>query len=252
MVLVIFRRRENKMKRLLMLCCLVLAGCGEPSGEDQSLDEIIEQVNASGTMTDEQVESLSKAWNHYLKGKSSITDKQNKILEEKRDLDAQWGLLIEEDRVEWLDLCGLTSITDKQAESLSKVGSPIDLCGLTALSDEQAKSLSRLKGLALDGLTTIPDDQAESLSEVPILILDGLTSITEEQAENLSEVGVLHLNGLTSITDAQAENLSRVAEKLFLNGLIAITNEQAKSLSKVGFLEISEACLPLIDKYKNQ
>jgi hypothetical protein len=196
------------MKRLLMLCCLVLAGCGEPSGEDQSLDEIIEQVNASGTMTDEQAESLSKAWKHYLKGKSSITDKQNKILEEKRDLDAQWGLLIEEDRVEWLDLCGLTSITDKQAESLSKVGSPIDLCGLTALSDEQAKSLSRLKGLALDGLTTIPDDQAESLSKVK---------------------GPLSLNGLTSITD-----------------------QQAKSLAKVDSLEISEACLPLIDKYKNQ
>ena len=196
------------MKRLLMLCCLVLAGCGEPSGEDQSRDEIIEQVNASGTMTDKQAESLSKAWNHYLKGKSSITDKQNKILEEKRDLAARWGLLIEEDRVEWLDLCGLTSITDKQAESLSKVGSPIDLCGLTALSDEQAKSLSRLKGLALDGLTTIPDDQAESLSKVK---------------------GPLSLNGLTSITD-----------------------QQAKSLAKVDSLEISEACLPLIDKYKNQ
>ena len=183
MVLVIFRRCENKMKRLLMLCCLVLAGCGEPSGEDQSLDEIIEQVNASGTITDEQAESLSKAWNHYLKGKSSLTDKQNKILEEKRDLNAQWGLLIEEDRVEWLDLCGLT-----------------------ALSDEQAKSLSRLKGLALDGLTTITDDQAESLSKVK---------------------GPLSLNGLTSITD-----------------------QQAKSLAKVDSLEISEACQPLIDKYK--
>ncbi len=207
MVLVIFRRCENKMKRLLILCCLVLAGCGEPSGEDQSLDEIIEQVNASGTITDEQAESLSKAWNHYLKGKSSITDKQNKILVEKRDLNAQWGLLIEEDRVEWLDLCGLTSITDKQAESLSKVGSPIDLCGLTALSDEQAKILSRLNGLAL--------------------------------------------NSLTSITDLQAESLSKV-ETLFLTGLISINDEQAKSLAKVDFFEISEACQPLIDKYKKQ
>ena len=147
MVLVIFRRCENKMKRLLMLCCLVLAGCGEPSGEDQSLDEIIEQVNASGT------------------------------------------------------------ITDEQAESLSKVGSPIHLCGLTAISDEQAKILSRLNGLAL--------------------------------------------NSLTSITDLQAESLSKV-ETLFLTGLIAINDEQAKSLAKVDFFEISEACQPLIDKYKKQ
>ena len=48
---VIFRGCENNMKRLLILIALVLAGCGD-SEPEQTPKEVIEQVNADGTITD--------------------------------------------------------------------------------------------------------------------------------------------------------------------------------------------------------
>nr|MCS5641824.1 hypothetical protein [Dehalococcoidia bacterium] len=88
------------MKRFLILIVLVLAGCGESDQEavqnsSQGLTpEVIEKVNATLTITDEQAKILSKVE----------------------------GVL---------DLNGLTSITDTQAENLSKVRS-IRLNGLTS------------------------------------------------------------------------------------------------------------------------
>jgi len=100
------------MKRFLILIVLVLAGCGE-----QSPEEMIKQVNSSGTISDEQAESLSKVMD--------------------------------------LDLNGLTSITDEQAGSSSKIYPGIlHLNGLNAITDKQAKSLSRVEHLYLNGLTS--------------------------------------------------------------------------------------------------
>ena len=192
------------MCRFLTLIVLFAAGCGgnnadqkkaiDVSNEEQ-LDALLVEISSRDKITVEQAESLSKAWNLYLKSKSSIKDKQKKLLEEKRDLNARRGMLTEEDRIEWLDLDNLTSITDEQAEILSKVRSPIHLCGLTELSDEQAKSLSRLTGVALDGLTTITDELAEILSKVKgPLYLNGLTSITDKQAESLRKVSALGIS----------------------------------------------------------
>ena len=114
------------MKRLLILIVVLLAGCGEsedliefgltddevlpesinePIVKQPSIDEIIKEVNASGAITDDQAESLSK--------------------------------------VEYLYLNGLTSITDEQAESLGKTGS-LELKGLTSITDTQAKSLRKI------------------------------------------------------------------------------------------------------------
>ena len=165
MVLVIFRANETNMKRLLMLLVLVFAGCGDPSGVELLPEEIISQVNASGRISDEQVETLSK-----VEGK--------------------------------LCLDGLTSITDSQAEILSKVGSRnFDANSLLATS--------QVGVLYLNGLTAITDQQAESLSKVKILSLNGLTCITDQQAESLGKVESLLLGGLTSITEAQTGSPSR-------------------------------------------
>ena len=43
-----------------------------------------------------------------------------------------------------LYLAGLTSITDEQAESLSKVEVSLHLAGLTSITDEQAEILSKV------------------------------------------------------------------------------------------------------------
>ena len=46
------------MKRFLILIMLVLAGCAE--SEEEAIERIKGEVNSSGTITDEQAESLSK------------------------------------------------------------------------------------------------------------------------------------------------------------------------------------------------
>ena len=59
---------------------------------------------------------------------------------------------------------------------------------LESISDKQAEILSKVNKLYLNGLTSITDAQAELLSEVEgELHLTGLTSITEKQAESLSK-----------------------------------------------------------------
>jgi hypothetical protein len=70
-----FRTKKNNMKRFLILIVLVLAGCGE-----QTPEEIIKQVNSSGTISDEQAESLSQLDDVNLDGLSSITDEQAESL----------------------------------------------------------------------------------------------------------------------------------------------------------------------------
>ena len=98
--------RLNKyILALLMITGLTVVGCSE-----QTLDEIVDEVNAAGRMMDAQAESLSQ--------------------------------------VKWLQLNGLTSITDAQAESLSKVRDLI-LTGVTSITDAQAESLSQVEMLIL-------------------------------------------------------------------------------------------------------
>ena len=62
-------------------------------------------------------------------------------------------------------------ITNNQAERLSKVQGFLVLTGLTSITDAQAESLSKVLGgwLSLDGLTSITDQQVESLSKVETL-----------------------------------------------------------------------------------
>jgi len=83
---------------------LVLAGC-EDSEPEQTPKEVIEQVNADGTITDQQAEILSTTKVLYVSGLKSISDRQAESLSQV---------------VETLMLNGLTSISDKQAEILSK------------------------------------------------------------------------------------------------------------------------------------
>ncbi len=96
---------------------------------DFDLLQIRNEVNSSGTISDEQAEGLSK--------------------------------------LKELTLPIIKSITDTQAESLSKVERL--LLGLTVITDEQAESLSRVKELVLPNLKSITDAQADSLSKVQTL-----------------------------------------------------------------------------------
>ena len=144
-----------------------------PATEQLSTGEIIMQVNASGKITDAQAEILSKITRFELR---EITDTS-----------------FQPTKSAWLELNGLTSMTDGQAESLSKVLT-LKLNGLTSITDAQAESLSRCWSLQLNGLTSITDAQAESLRKVRSgLVLNGLTTITDEQAESLAKVSSLFI-----------------------------------------------------------
>ena len=118
--------RLNKyILALLMITGLTVVGCSE-----QTLDEIVDEVNAAGRMTNAQAESLSQ--------------------------------------VKWLQLNGLTSITDAQAKSLSNVEQAVELNGLTSITYAQAESLSKVEiSVELNGLTSMTDVQAERLTHFP-------------------------------------------------------------------------------------
>ncbi|MAQ90436.1 MAG: hypothetical protein CMM03_11330, partial [Rhodopirellula sp.] len=126
------QKLTNTLLCFLTFLCL---GCGSDEPKQTSVG-LIQQINASGIITDAQAEFLSKVdgWLE-LNGLTSITDAQAEILSKMDDL----------------SLNGLTSITDAQAEILSKVKSKLSLTklslsGLTSITDEQAKSLSKVDG----------------------------------------------------------------------------------------------------------
>ncbi len=131
---------------------------------EQTPEEIIKEVNASGSMADRQADILSN----------------EKTSPEYRG-DTSFRLR-------------LTSITDAQAESLIRVRG-LCLDGLTSISDDQAKILgnvaphgNRGRSLSLNGLSSITDKQAESLSKLKDLSLEGLFSITDAQAKSLAKI----------------------------------------------------------------
>ena len=87
------------MKRFLILIVLVLAGCGNREPEQAatskvSIGEIVEQVNSSGMLTDQQADNLSRLYDRQFQ--------RNPFSQP-------------------LTVRGLTSITDRQADILSKV-----------------------------------------------------------------------------------------------------------------------------------
>ena len=222
------KQNRNTMKKCLAMMIVLLAGCGSIGEESRKkleleqqrkmdqvkLEKIQAKLKASGEFSDEDAEFLSRRFSQEL---YVVGD--------------------------------LKTITDRQAEILSKIKS-IRLNGLNSLTDAQAESLGKVDGLYLDGLTTINDQQAESLSQVKILNLSGLTSITDKQVKSLSNVRTLNLNRLKSITDAQAEELSKVFW-LELKGVESINESQAESLSKVKYLYVIRPCLEMVNQYKS-
>ena len=107
---------------LSMISSLLAVGCDDKQGPPkefihQTVGEIMEEVNATGTITDAQAEILSTV---------------------------EWGTSL--GRVEYITLNDLITITDAQAESLSKVDQ-LYLGGLTSITDAQAESLSKVETL---------------------------------------------------------------------------------------------------------
>ena len=135
-------------------------------------------------------------------------------------------------RVEWLDLSGLQSITDRQVGKLSKVDQHLFLNGIKHMTDAQAEMLSNVPSRGLGGLTSITDEQVETLMRHPPF--------------------AINLRNVSSITDAQAESLSRV-EYLDLSGLGDISVNQLQSLNRVGRgLELSLHCQKRIGEYRGK
>jgi hypothetical protein len=65
------------------------------------------------------------------------------------------------------------AMTDNQAEILCRKseGKSLSLPGFTSITDQQAESLSRFSQLQLNGLASITDEQAHGLSKVEVLFI---------------------------------------------------------------------------------
>jgi hypothetical protein len=90
----------------------------------------------------------------------------------------------------WLELNGLTELSDKAAEELSAYkGKCLKLNGLKELSASAAQSLAKYQGnMHLDGLSKLDDDAAEALSKHQgDLGLHGLRELSEVAADFLSK-----------------------------------------------------------------
>lgn len=163
----------------------------------------------------------------------SLTDKQAENLSKGGHIYLNW----------------LTNITDKQVETLCRWSYTwIELNWLKNITDKQAESLwKESRVVELNWLEKITDKQAEYLWKVEQHVsLNWLKSLTDKQAEELWGVTAISLNWLTNITDKQVENLLKTKKNsgsyacLELNWLTSITDKQATELAKVtGVLSLS-------------
>ena len=87
---------------------------------------------------------------------------------------------------DWLELNGLTSISDEVAGALSQQRGYLVLNGLTSLSDKAAEALGKHRGsLVLNGLTSLSDKAAKSLAQHrDDLSLAGMTELSEKAVQS--------------------------------------------------------------------
>jgi predicted DNA-binding WGR domain protein len=127
----------------------------------------------------------------------------------------------------WLELNGLSTLSDRAAASLATFGGLLSLSGITSLSNAGAAALARHGGLLrLDGLTTLTDSQAAALAgHREDLSLDSLTKLSDEAAGAFARhKGTLYLRGLTTLSDKAAASLSKHQGELYLDGLTTLSD----------------------------
>ena len=187
----------------------------------------------------EQVKDLTKSeyWTLTME-RSSITDEEMKQVVKYANKNDHGSVLFgRPDPLNKVRKPSITSITDKQAEELSKLEDGVELDWLTNITDKQVEELLKwkIKWVSLGWLTSITEKQAEELSKLNEVSLNWLTSITDKQAEELWKVKqTLSLNWLTSLTDKQAEELVKTVNRwLYLGWLTSLTDKQAEALWKV-------------------
>jgi hypothetical protein len=123
-----------------------------------------------------------------------------------------------------LKLNYLYDISPEMADILSHFkGKYIELNGLTEISELVASKLLKYNGsIELNGLYSINENVSEVLSNFNYsLSLDGIAFLTDNNAKHLSlkKEGDLYLRGLISLTNIQAEYLSKFNGKLNIRGL---------------------------------
>jgi sulfatase modifying factor 1 len=161
-----------------------------------------------------------------------------------------------------LDLNGLTDISDAVARALARhKGHLLSLNGLAALSESAAKAFATYKGeLWLRGLTSISDSVAKMLAGYrQDLELDGLAQISDTAAKALAEHKGkrLSLDGLGSLSDAAAIALSKRKRDLSLNGVATLSDGAAEALARHtgnldlrGLATLSDAAATFLAKHR--
>jgi uncharacterized protein (TIGR03067 family) len=133
-----------------------------------------------------------------------------------------------------LSFPALQQITPEVAlELASKEQLWLNLSGLTELSEDVAVELGKVRALSLDGLRTVTPEVAAALVRNNGTLRLGLTSLTPKVAEALGQHrGWLTLHGIRSLDGESAKALARHKHWLSLDGLDALTPEVAESLGE--------------------
>jgi hypothetical protein len=212
-------------------------------------------VSTYGTLTEDAAEII---------GSSSHTGTLN--LRGLRELDANVARKLSQTKARYLELDGLTSLTDELAEALSAYEGRLSLDGIQHLSDAQCEFLSRNRGgLLLNGVRSVSDAGAASFGRHSGPLLLGVRKLSDSQAQILAAhkaalrlaflrdldvsdggraladrmvkcpdfgVNTLELNELKTLQHEIADILRKYRGLLYLDAIDSLDEASANALSK--------------------
>lgn len=164
----------------------------------------------------------------------------------------------------YLDLGGLTKLSDRAAVALARHKGCLILDGLASLTTTAAAALAKHRDIVkLNGLTSLSPQAAKALASAnhgSPLFLDGLKRLSDEAAQALARrKGLLSLDGLRSLSTKAASALARRKGPRQLNGLKTLSVDAAGAfaryggrypLSLNGLASLSTAVAESLAKYK--
>jgi hypothetical protein len=175
------------------------------------------ELNGITSLTIKQCESLGNVEGRLtMNGLTELTDEGCRLLCNAKVINLEGLTSLSDQQITHLskqgpglNLSGLSEISESQLSILLRERiQKLELNGLTTLTDAQAKLLSRPYWLSLNGLTIITPQQAEQLVKSAFgngvkqdITLNGLSQIDRTVALQLVQAELVTLKGLTSIDD---------------------------------------------------
>lgn len=156
-----------------------------------------------------------------------------------------------------LNLNGLTQLSDTAAKALGAFkGYWLELNGLSDVTESCARNLAKSKAhLQLNGLKDLSDSVAQALASHPgSLVLGGLEKCSDKGVKYLASLQDDLEIGLPTLTDVAVKALSSFSKKLTLSGIRVLSDCASKSLQTLdrdGRLEVSDQLCKTMKRLKD-